>query len=118
MEAKEYQEKVHSFADYPVPVINDDKEFVKLAWDYPVHGLAEEAGEVEGKFAKILRDKKGRYTEEDVKAICKELGDCLWMIAETCTCIGLELQDVMQANIDKLEDRRARNVIHGSGDER
>ena len=35
----------------------------------------------------------------------KEIGDCLWMIAEACTALDLEMEDVMQTNIDKLKAR-------------
>ena len=35
----------------------------------------------------------------------KELGDCCWMIAEACTALGFDLEDVMQTNIDKLKKR-------------
>ncbi len=35
----------------------------------------------------------------------KEIGDCLWMLAELCTAFGFTLEDVMQLNIDKLRAR-------------
>ena len=35
----------------------------------------------------------------------KELGDCLWMIAEACEALDLDMDDVMQTNIDKLKAR-------------
>lgn len=35
----------------------------------------------------------------------KELGDCLWMIAEICTANNFKLEDVMIMNIEKLANR-------------
>jgi len=128
MEVKEYQEKAHEFAFYAKPKIvkeNGMHEIFRTAkieadcdWTYPVMGLSEEAGEVSGKFAKIIRDKHGRIGIDDVQAIKKELGDCMWMIAEICTCLGISLEDVMAQNIQKLTDRKHRNVLSGSGDNR
>ena len=35
----------------------------------------------------------------------KELGDLLWFIAEYCTALGWDLENIMQMNIDKLRSR-------------
>lgn len=43
--------------------------------------------------------------EFDKEHIKKELGDCLWMIAEACEALDLDMDDVMQTNIDKLKAR-------------
>lgn len=107
---KDYQTKAHTTADY--------KGMNEGNFNYPVMGLTEEAGEVSGKFAKVIRDNDGVITEEKKVEIKKELGDVCWMIAEICTVIGLDLEDVMQSNLDKLASRKARGVIHGSGDNR
>jgi hypothetical protein len=40
------------------------------------------------------------------------------MVAEIATINDLSLEDIMQANIDKLLDRQNRNVIIGEGDNR
>lgn len=81
---------------------------------YPILGLAEEAGEVCGKFAKAIR-KGVDVNEEDLK---KELGDVLWMVAAICTEFDIDLEDVAALNIEKLRDRQKRNVIVGEGDNR
>lgn len=62
-----------------------------------VFGLCSEAGEVAGLFQKQYQ---GHPIDED--HLIKELGDCLWMIAEICTAADLTLDNVMQTNIDKL----------------
>lgn len=62
-----------------------------------VFGLCSEAGEVAGLFQK-------QYQGHDIEPehLKKELGDCLWMIAEICTSNNWSLDEVMQINIDKL----------------
>ena len=44
--------------------------------------------------------------EPDAAAIRDELGDLAWKLAALCTLRNLSLEDVMQANIDKLLKRR------------
>ena len=67
---------------------------------HAVFGLTSEAGEVSG-----ILQKEYQGHEIDDQHIKKELGDCLWMIAEACTALGFEMDDVMQTNIDKLKAR-------------
>lgn len=83
-----------------------------------VLGLSGEAGEVAEKMKKILRDKGGQMTDEDKKEFIKELGDILWYINSTALYLGYTLDDVAQANLDKVLSRKARGVSHGSGDNR
>jgi len=85
---------------------------------YPTLGLANEAGEVAGKIKKIFRDHGGRITDEDREALKQELGDVLWYLTQICTELGLSLDDVASANIEKLFSRLERNQIRGSGDNR
>ncbi|MCR4630832.1 MAG: nucleoside triphosphate pyrophosphohydrolase family protein [Treponema sp.] len=106
----DYQERAHETADY-LGMENGD-------YRYPVMGLSEEAGEVSGKFAKAVRDANGIIDGERREAIKKELGDVCWFVAEIATILNLKLEDVMQGNLDKLASRKARGVIHGSGDNR
>ena len=123
MNARDYQKKAHDFASYGANAM------------YPALGLAEEAGEVCGKVAKFIRKHGGidpmtaRYelenkvtvTDDELKFrkdISKEIGDTMWMVAELCTVYGLDMEDVMSENIEKLTDRRERGVIDGNGDNR
>ena len=85
----------------------------KHAVIYPALGLAAEAGEVANKVKKILRD--GDF---DRKAIADEIGDCLWYIAALCRDLNVSMNDVARANLSKLQDRKKRGVISGSGDNR
>lgn len=114
LQINEYQKKAHETADYPIPVCEGNY----MDWDYPAHALAEEAGEVAGKFAKAVRDENGYLSDERKEGIIKELGDVCWFVAELATLLGVSLEDVMQKNLDKLASRKERGVIHGSGDNR
>ena len=68
--------------------------------NHAVFGLNSEAGEVAGLFQKVYQG----HTVDPMH-LKKELGDCLWMIAEACTAMGWDMEDVMQLNIDKLRKR-------------
>ena len=65
-----------------------------------VFGLTSEAGEVAGLLQKVYQGH-----ELDEQHMMKELGDCMWMIAEICTAMQFDLDEVMQTNIDKLKAR-------------
>jgi NTP pyrophosphatase (non-canonical NTP hydrolase) len=82
---------------------------------YASLGLASEAGEVAGLIKKMIRD--GVPTDFDTK-INKEVGDCLWYVAELATETKTNISDIAQQNNDKLSDRAARGQIQGSGDNR
>ena len=126
MNVNEYQLQAHSFADYNVPMMIEGRDnagnkgqFVyPIDYTYPALLLAEEAGEVAGKYAKAVRDNNGIVTAERKEAIVKELGDVMWALAELSTLLDVSLEEVMQKNIDKLSSKKERNVIHGSGDDR
>lgn len=85
---------------------------------YPTLGLVNEAGELAGKVKKIFRDKGGVVSEEDRQALKYELGDVLWYMAQLATELDLTLQEVADANLEKLFSRLARGTIQGEGDYR
>lgn len=85
---------------------------------YPTLGLVNEAGEVAGKIKKIFRDKGGVIGEQEREALKQELGDVLWYLTQICTELGLSLEQVAEANLEKLFSRLARGQIRGEGDER
>lgn len=122
MTPNEYQKKAHETSAYSVGFFVDEdgekEALITADFIYPALGLAEEAGEVAGKFAKAIRDNGGVIDEDRKREIVKELGDVCWFVAELCTCLGVSLEDVMQKNLDKLADRKERGVIGGSGDNR
>ena len=83
-----------------------------------VLGLVGEAGEVAEKFKKIVRDKNGEITNENIIELTKELGDVLWYVAALADYLSVELDEVAERNIQKVADRKARGVQAGSGDNR
>jgi NTP pyrophosphatase (non-canonical NTP hydrolase) len=108
IELSEYQQLSRRTAEYP-----------REAWlAYPALGLAGEAGEVAEHAKKAIRDDGGEISEERRAAMAKELGDVLWYVAQLASELGLDLDDVAQANLDKLLSRQRRGVLSGSGDER
>lgn len=103
MTLSSYQKAASSTAIYPT----------QHAITYPALGLAGEAGEVANKVKKIIRDGK-----LDKAALKGEIGDCLWYIAALCRDLNIDLGDVAKANLEKLQDRKARGTLKGSGDTR
>lgn len=81
-------------------------------------GVAGEAGEVVEKWKKIVAYKKGNIAPEDLEDLAKELGDVVWYVAVFADSLGLSFETVMKKNVIKLNSRKARNVIKGSGDNR
>ena len=80
--------------------------------------LAGEAGEVAEKLGKILRDHGGKISDQDRLEIAKEMGDVLWYLALLASDLNIPFHQIPLVNIAKLEDRRDRGVIQGSGDNR
>jgi NTP pyrophosphatase (non-canonical NTP hydrolase) len=106
MKLDEYQERAGETAIYPDGL------------NYPILGLAGEAGELCNKYKKILRDKGGEADINDMDELAKELGDVLWYVAQIATELDTDLEVVARRNLMKLEDRQNRGVLGGSGDDR
>ena len=85
---------------------------------YPTLGLAGEAGEVSEKVKKVLRDKDGVFDDTTKGEIAKEIGDVLWYCNALARDLGYSLEVIMNMNLEKLESRKARGKIQGSGDNR
>lgn len=85
---------------------------------YPALGLAGEAGEVCDKISKIMRDHNDIVSNEMKLELEKELGDVLWFLSQLATELGLFLEDIANNNIKKLQSRKERGKLHGSGDNR
>lgn len=113
MNLDEYQEKA---AKYDLSDATSD--LGEIGFIEKVLGLTGEAGETADKVKKILRDKGGLFSEEDKIAIAKELGDVMWYVAAIARYLDLTLSDVVSLNIEKLESRYQRNLLHGEGDDR
>lgn len=77
-------------------------------------GLVGEAGEVAEKMKKMVRDST-RFSNEE---IMKELGDVVFYATALGNIYGRGLQEILELNIQKLDDRQKRNKLRGSGDNR
>lgn len=107
---KEYSEVAFSTAFYP----KKGKNML-----YPVLGLCGEAGEVAEKIKKRIRDHNGDFSDPIFKQeLVKELGDVLWYLSAVAMELDVPLDQIAQANLDKLLSRKKRGVLHGEGDNR
>lgn len=98
MNANEYQ-KLASYTliqkiDFEIPT-NE----MLLLWN--AVGVAGEAGEIVELAKKQIFHQHGI----DVDKWKKELGDVIWYVAGCCTSLGLNLNEVMESNIEKLKER-------------
>ena len=66
-----------------------------------VMGLCGESGEA----IDIVKKWLAQGHELDKSKLAKELGDIAWYLAETAYALGLELEDVLRGNIQKLAER-------------
>ena len=66
-----------------------------------VMGLCGESGEA----IDIVKKWMAQGHELDKEHFAKELGDIAWYLAEAATAIDMPLEDILQANIDKLMKR-------------
>lgn len=100
----EYQSRA---ADFRVPSAPPEER---------VMGLLEEAGEVAAIFKRLLRGDYG--PDMAATKLHKELGDILWYVSQIAGDNDWSLEEVANTNIEKLESRKQRNLIVGSGDNR
>ncbi len=110
----EYQKRAIStdvFGGTPQPITS-------MAFMAKLLGLVGEAGEVADKFKKIYRDDNGIMTDEKLQMMEKEIGDVLWYVSVVSSYLGLELDAVASNNLAKLQDRKERDVLRGTGDNR
>lgn len=108
MDFTQYQFRSSITAKYP-----EDR-----AVEYLVLGLASEAGEVAGKYKKIIRDKGGLLDEAAKQDMADEIGDVLWYCAQLAKSLDMNLSTIATRNLQKLESRLERGKIGGSGDKR
>jgi len=106
MLANDYQEATRATAIYP----KDD------AVIYTLLGLGNEAGELQGKYKKFLRD--GTVWSDVVEMLADELGDVMWYVARLADELDFDLSEIMERNLAKLKGRQVRGTLGGSGDHR
>lgn len=100
------------------------KTAVMLIPEHMAFGLLEEAGEIAGVMKRYYRgddeysDETGALSTFAVERITAELGDVLWYTAMLADVLGVSLEDIAAQNLAKLQRRKAKDMIHGSGDDR
>ena len=104
MNMKEYGETVEGFI-----ITADNERMIENTL-----GLVGEAGEVAEKIKKCIRDNHKPNKME----LIKELGDVLFYVTALANHIESDLETVAIHNVAKLQDRKNRNRIQGSGDNR
>lgn len=83
-----------------------------------VMGLCGESGEA----IDIVKKWLAQGHELDREHLEKELGDIAWYLAEAATALDIPLEDILQANIDKLKKRypegfeTKRSLVRQNGD--
>jgi NTP pyrophosphatase (non-canonical NTP hydrolase) len=89
----------------------------EVEMEYLMLGLANEVGEVLGKYKKYLRGDK--VVQQDFeKALVDEMGDVMWYFVRICDMLDVTLYEVMTRNINKLSARMKKGTIKGDGDDR
>jgi NTP pyrophosphatase (non-canonical NTP hydrolase) len=99
----EYQNRTGKTAVYPQ----------ETPLQYLALGITGEAGEVAEKIKKKERD--GKMDEDD---LAREIGDVMWYLAQLAEELDRDLEEIARQNVEKLEDRKERDKISGSGDNR
>lgn len=96
-------------------------------FSYMQLNLAGEFVEFTSKIGKLIRKGKAHIdnnqiifhddvTDEEIKAIRAELGDCYWQLNGLVTAMGWDANNICQENLDKLASRQQRGKIDGNGD--
>ncbi len=89
MNFSEYQEKARR--------TQNDALTINMKRQHALYGLAGEVGEVLSIYQKELQ---GHPVSRE--KVMEEAGDCLWMLAELCDSLDASMEDVAEANIQKL----------------
>lgn len=103
MNFQDYQKIIETFAVYP-----RDNELIAIS--YLALGLNGEAGEVADEVKKAIRN-DGHISAARRAKILDEIGDVLWYITRLAIEFDTPLNEIAQANIDKLEKRRQANEL-------
>jgi NTP pyrophosphatase (non-canonical NTP hydrolase) len=81
---------------------------------YPIASLMIEAAELADLFTKPML--RGDSTVPTQDEIISEAGDVLWNLAAILTLYGINLEDVAEYNLQKLQRRQKNGTITGSGE--
>ena len=107
----EYQQQSRTTAIYP-----GRGESIGLI--YTAIGLSGETGEVMEHIKKSIRDDNKVISPERRESIIKELGDVLWYLSQVASELNVDLSDVANRNMEKLQKRKEQGKISGQGSDR
>ena len=85
---------------------------------YPALGMAGEAGEVANKVKKLIRDGPDKRPDTWREDIASEIGDVLWYCAALADDLNLTFGMIASQNLAKLQKRKDKGTLGGSGDTR
>jgi hypothetical protein len=97
------------------PLLEYDKvSFLDAVFVQMMHS----AGVISGKTKKAIRDNHGLLSEDALRTVAIELSNIMAFWYMVCGVYQLSPQEVANANYEKLQSRKARGVIGGSGNDR
>lgn len=104
-----YTEQTDIVAVYPDAGTSSHTEMAYLAL-----GLAGETGECVDVIKKIFRD--GAHNDQNLhelrrQKVLGEMGDIMWYYCRLLRYFGLEIDDVLDMNINKLMERKAKDEL-------
>lgn len=73
-------------------------------WDVLINSVMGLCGE-SGEAIDIVKKWMAHGHELDKDHLAKELGDIAWYLAEAATALDMDLEDILQANLEKLKQR-------------
>lgn len=98
-------------------------------YSYMMLNLVGEVGELASKVAKDIRKGDALIESNELfhtiespqferrnKELMLEAGDILWQLSGLCNVMRWSLEEVAQANLDKLQARKQAGTIDGNGD--
>ena len=91
---------INEYQDLAMRTVNSELDKNQMLIN-SVMGLCGESGEA----IDIVKKWYAHGHELDREHLKKELGDIAWYLAEAATALDLNLEDVLNANIDKLRKR-------------
>ena len=91
---------VNEYQQQALRTLNPD-----LSWkDVLINGVMGLCGE-SGEAIDIVKKWLAQGHDLDKEKLAKELGDIAWYLAETAWALDIPLEDILQANLDKLAAR-------------
>lgn len=92
--------KINEYQELAMRTLNPSLESKDILIN-AVMGLCGESGEA----IDLVKKHLFQGHEFDTTQFMKELGDIAWYLAEACTAVGVQLEEVLQQNIEKLKQR-------------